>query len=91
MLKEIVMKQIDILPALPEDAPLLSEISVAAKRYWGYPEEWMQKLKHLVFFAHPTLRQPALLVPAPGEAAGAPSQRRGKHGSILHVRSTPCG
>lgn len=25
----------------PEDAPRLSEIAFAAKRYWGYPEEWI--------------------------------------------------
>lgn len=37
------MNRIDILAASPEDAPLLSDICVAAKRYWGYPEEWMCK------------------------------------------------
>lgn len=25
-----------------DDLPLLNHISVTAKRYWGYPEEWMQ-------------------------------------------------
>src|SRR5271169_3817674 len=33
---------IEILRALPEDAELLTEIAIAAKSYWGYPERWMQ-------------------------------------------------
>ncbi len=37
-----------ILPALPEDAPTLTEICVAAKRYWGYPEERMQRWSSLL-------------------------------------------
>jgi GNAT superfamily N-acetyltransferase len=27
--------------ALPDDAPRLTEIAFAAKRYWGYPERWI--------------------------------------------------
>ena len=27
--------------AVPADAPELSRIAVAAKRHWGYPEEWI--------------------------------------------------
>ncbi len=42
------MFRLDVLPALAEDAPLLSEICVAAKEYWGYPEEWMGKWSHLL-------------------------------------------
>ena len=38
MIDEIIFKR-----ALPEDAERLSVISVAAKRYWDYPEAWIQK------------------------------------------------
>ena len=33
---------IRILPASPEQASALTEIAVAAKRYWGYPDRWIQ-------------------------------------------------
>ncbi len=36
-------RQVTIIPAVPEDADLLSEICVAAKSYWGYPQEWMRE------------------------------------------------
>ncbi len=32
-----------ILLALPEHASQLTHITIAAKRYWGYPEAWMQQ------------------------------------------------
>ena len=34
--------RVDILPATPEDADALTCIAFAAKRYWGYPESWIQ-------------------------------------------------
>jgi GNAT superfamily N-acetyltransferase len=34
--------RVDILPATPEDADALTRIAFAAKRYWGYPENWMK-------------------------------------------------
>jgi GNAT superfamily N-acetyltransferase len=34
--------RVDILPATPEDADALACIAFAAKRYWGYPESWIQ-------------------------------------------------
>ena len=33
---------ISIQPVLPEDAPVLTQIALAAKRYWGYPERWIE-------------------------------------------------
>jgi ribosomal protein S18 acetylase RimI-like enzyme len=33
---------ISIRPVLPEEAPLLTQIALAAKRYWGYPERWIE-------------------------------------------------
>ncbi len=32
----------DIVRSQPEHAPALTEISIAAKRYWNYPETWIQ-------------------------------------------------
>ncbi len=34
--------RIEIRSAAPEDAETLTEISHSAKRYWGYPEHWIQ-------------------------------------------------
>ena len=34
--------RVDILPATPEAADALTRIAFAAKRYWGYPESWIQ-------------------------------------------------
>ena len=31
-----------LLRAVPEDAPHLTAIAFAAKRHWGYPETWIQ-------------------------------------------------
>src|SRR5258708_2775424 len=31
-----------ILRASPEDAATLTDIAFAAKRHWGYPEEWIE-------------------------------------------------
>jgi GNAT superfamily N-acetyltransferase len=33
---------VDVRPATPEDADALTRIAFAAKRYWGYPESWIQ-------------------------------------------------
>lgn len=30
-------------PAVPADAPALTAIAHAAKRHWGYPEEWIRR------------------------------------------------
>lgn len=32
----------EIQPAKPEDAAALTAIAFAAKRYWGYPEQWLE-------------------------------------------------
>jgi GNAT superfamily N-acetyltransferase len=34
--------RVEILPATPDDADALTRIAIAAKRYWGYPESWIQ-------------------------------------------------
>ena len=33
---------ISLRRALPEEAAILSQIAFAAKRYWGYPDRWME-------------------------------------------------
>ena len=33
----------DVLRAGPGDAEALSRVAFAAKRYWGYPEHWMER------------------------------------------------
>ena len=38
----------DLRRAKPEDAAALTEIAVAAKRHWGYPERWIQSWKEVL-------------------------------------------
>jgi GNAT superfamily N-acetyltransferase len=37
--------KLHIRPAQPEDSLVLTRLSYAAKRHWGYPEEWMRLWK----------------------------------------------
>jgi GNAT superfamily N-acetyltransferase len=37
-----------IRPAIPEEAARLTEIAFAAKRHWGYPDNWMQSWRDLL-------------------------------------------
>jgi GNAT superfamily N-acetyltransferase len=41
---------ISIRRALPEDAVPLSQIALAAKRHWGYPERWIEVWKPQLTF-----------------------------------------
>lgn len=34
--------RIEIRRALPEDAPVLSQIALSAKSHWNYPESWIE-------------------------------------------------
>jgi ribosomal protein S18 acetylase RimI-like enzyme len=40
-----------ICPADPNDAATLSQIALSAKRYWGYPERWMEVWKPQLTFS----------------------------------------
>lgn len=37
------MQKVEIVRAGPDDAAQLKTIAVAAKAYWGYPEDWMAR------------------------------------------------
>jgi GNAT superfamily N-acetyltransferase len=39
---------IQIVPAEPNDARVLTDIAFAAKRHWGYPEKWMEGWRDLL-------------------------------------------
>lgn len=41
---------IEIRRALPEDAEKLTEIAIAAKRHWNYPEQWIEIWTPLLTF-----------------------------------------
>lgn len=43
-------EMIAIRPARSDEAPLLTEIAHAAKRHWGYPEEWMARWREALTF-----------------------------------------
>jgi GNAT superfamily N-acetyltransferase len=38
----------EIHRAKPEEAATLTEIAFAAKRHWGYPEQWIQNWKNIL-------------------------------------------
>ena len=42
---------LQIHPAMPEQAEILSRIALAAKGYWGYPERWMEVWKPQLTFS----------------------------------------
>lgn len=46
--ESIVMLQ--IRPANPEEAHILTQIALAAKRHWGYPERWIEIWTPLLTF-----------------------------------------
>ena len=37
-----------ILRAKPEQAATLTDLAIAAKRRWGYPEQWMESWNHVL-------------------------------------------
>jgi ribosomal protein S18 acetylase RimI-like enzyme len=41
-------RPMEIHRAKPEDAVALTEIAFAAKRHWGYPEQWIQRWKDVL-------------------------------------------
>jgi len=43
--------EIEIRRALPEDAGVLTQIAIAAKGHWGYPQRWMQIWRPELTFA----------------------------------------
>jgi len=42
---------ISIRRAAPKEAEMLTEIAIAAKRHWGYPERWMEFWKPQLTFS----------------------------------------
>jgi GNAT superfamily N-acetyltransferase len=50
LLKACAEDIVDIQPAHPEQAPLLKQIAIAAKGYWGYPDEWLARWGILLAF-----------------------------------------
>ena len=47
----LVNLEIQILPAQPAQAATLTQIAMAAKRHWGYPERWMELWKPQLTFS----------------------------------------
>jgi GNAT superfamily N-acetyltransferase len=39
---------LEIIPAQPEDAKAMTTLAMAAKRHWGYPENWMIKWQEML-------------------------------------------
>ena len=37
-----------IIRATPDDAPVLTQIAFTAKRYWGYPENWIEQWRNIL-------------------------------------------
>jgi GNAT superfamily N-acetyltransferase len=52
----------DIRRALPEEADTSTEIAIAAKSYWGYPEAWIQKWKLMLTFTSQKIEETDVFV-----------------------------
>ncbi len=54
-----------------QDAALLTEIALAAKQHWGYPDEWMAKWRHDLAVTPGYIRsQPVQVAELEGEVVG---------------------
>src|SRR5260370_37177842 len=68
----------DIRRAEPEDAAILTEIAFAAKRHWGYPEQWIQSWKNILTVQAELIAQnETYMVYVDGHAAGFYALARG--------------
>jgi GNAT superfamily N-acetyltransferase len=47
----------EILRARPSDAEALTRISFAAKRYWGYPERWIERWRETLTISPEFIRR----------------------------------
>jgi GNAT superfamily N-acetyltransferase len=47
----------EILRARPSDAEVLTRISFAAKRYWGYPERWIERWRETLTISPEFIRR----------------------------------
>jgi len=57
--------------ARPEEAPALSEIALASKQSWGYPDEWLAAWRpDLTLSANYIRKQPVWVVEMDGAVAG---------------------
>ena len=43
-MEDFYMHELQIVPAVVTDCPSLTEISKAAKAYWGYEQEWLDHI-----------------------------------------------
>ncbi len=55
---------IEIRRARPEEAATLTEIALAAKRHWNYPEAWIQKWTPLLTFTPQKIEEAEVFVAA---------------------------
>jgi GNAT superfamily N-acetyltransferase len=51
------MQPIEFRLAYPHEAPILTEIALAAKRHWGYPEGWISQWAPMLTFSAADLVQ----------------------------------
>lgn len=66
-----VFLRMNIQRAVPEDAATLTEIAFAAKRHWGYPEQWIELWKEsLTIKPEFIANHETFIVQADGEMVG---------------------
>jgi GNAT superfamily N-acetyltransferase len=54
------MKPIHFLPASPNDASVLTQISFTSKRHWGYPEAWIEQWRETLTVTPDYIRRHAV-------------------------------
>ncbi len=75
------MMEVIIQPAQPQDARALTEICIASKRHWKYPERWIQIwLPALTITPEYISENETWMAAAEGKPAGFYSLKRGADG-----------
>jgi GNAT superfamily N-acetyltransferase len=79
------------LKAKPEDAPMLTRIAFAAKRYWGYPESWMDRWREALTVKSDFIRKhPVYMASREGDVVGFYAlSPAGDHISLPHFWVLP--
>ena len=80
---------VDILPATPEDADALTRIAFAAKRYWGYPESWIQHCRDSLTITPALVRNSRVYAAVSGGEPCAFYALTGAGGELEHLWVSP--
>jgi len=86
-----VSAEIEIRPAVAEDAPVLSRLALRAKASWGYPPAWVEAWRAELTLSAELLRaNPSFVASVEGRVAGCcVLEARGDRASLEHLWIAP--